>query len=177
MRVGPLPTSRERVGPHDPRASPRLQCSSSRQGPRAMPCTLCRSDERGPRVPRCWTLAALAWVVAGLASTTFGQRRSLRESDNTEHGSVRVDPLALVSANAAAPRWMPTFGGLPGTDKRVSALTVFDDGGGPELYAGGAFTVAGGVPASRVAAWDGARWAALASGMDGDVLALAVFDD
>jgi hypothetical protein len=35
----------------------------------------------------------------------------------------------------------------------VFALTVFDDGTGPALYAGGTFNSAGGVPASRIAAW------------------------
>jgi hypothetical protein len=35
----------------------------------------------------------------------------------------------------------------------VYALTVFDDGTGPALYAGGEFTTAGGTPASYIAAW------------------------
>ena len=64
-----------------------------------------------------------------------------------------------------------------GFDQRVWATCVFDDGGGPALYAGGDFTVAGGVPASRIARWDGASWSALGGGTDDMVLALAVFDD
>jgi hypothetical protein len=68
--------------------------------------------------------------------------------------------------------------GFPG----VEALAVFDDGsgGGPALYAGGAFTGAGGAAASHIARWDGASWSAVGSGVDGtndDVQALAVFDD
>jgi hypothetical protein len=59
----------------------------------------------------------------------------------------------------------------------VLALTAFDDGGGPALYAGGSFTTAGGLAASRIAKWDGSSWAALGSGMNGDVEALAAFDD
>jgi hypothetical protein len=35
----------------------------------------------------------------------------------------------------------------------VNALTVFDDGSGPALVAGGQFTTAGGVPANRIAQW------------------------
>ena len=65
-----------------------------------------------------------------------------------------------------------------GTERRsVYALTVFDDGGGPALYAGGDFTTAGGVAANRIAKWDGSSWAALGSGMSDNVHALTVFDD
>jgi hypothetical protein len=57
----------------------------------------------------------------------------------------------------------------------VKALTPFDDGSGPALYAGGYFTTAGGVPANGIARWDGSSWSALGSGA-GIVYALAVFD-
>jgi hypothetical protein len=40
-----------------------------------------------------------------------------------------------------------------GMDFEVDSLTVFDDGTGPGLYAGGGFHMAGGVPASGIAAW------------------------
>ena len=62
----------------------------------------------------------------------------------------------------------------------VHALTVFDDGGGPALYAGGRFTTAGGVSANRIAKWNGTSWSALGapgSGLRQLVNALAVFDD
>jgi hypothetical protein len=42
------------------------------------------------------------------------------------------------------------------------------------LYAGGDFTVAGGVAASNIARWNGSSWSALGSGVDGTVCALAV---
>src|SRR5262249_37347402 len=58
----------------------------------------------------------------------------------------------------------------------VFAITDFNDGGGPALYAGGAFTGAG-VSASRIARWDGSGWSALNSGTSGAVNVLAVFDD
>jgi hypothetical protein len=60
---------------------------------------------------------------------------------------------------------------------RVSALTVFDDGSGPALYAGRSFTTAGGVSANDVAQWDGTSWSALGTGMNRTVLALTAFDD
>ena len=59
----------------------------------------------------------------------------------------------------------------------VNALRVFDDGSGPALYAGGRFTLAGGVPAAGIARWDGTTWSALGSGTSGTVSALTVFDD
>ena len=72
--------------------------------------------------------------------------------------------------------WAPLGSGVSGTSSSVSALTVFDDGGGPALYAGGRFTSAGGVAANRIAKWDGSSWSALGSGMNGggttDVFAL-----
>jgi len=52
----------------------------------------------------------------------------------------------------------------------VFALAVV----GSDLYAGGQFTTAGGVPANRIAKWDGSSWSALGSGMNSTVLALAV---
>jgi hypothetical protein len=61
-----------------------------------------------------------------------------------------------------------------------AAMTVFDDGTGPALYAGGSFTTAGGVSAPNIAKWNGASWSALGapgSGMNGPVSALSVFDD
>ena len=62
-------------------------------------------------------------------------------------------------------------------NNHVLALTVFDDGSGPALCAGGEFGNAGGVAANFIAKWDGAGWSALGSGMNSAVMALAVFDD
>src|SRR6185295_9449291 len=59
----------------------------------------------------------------------------------------------------------------------VGALTVYDDGGGPALYAGGSFVDVGSVLANNVARWDGASWAVLGSGMNREVYALTVYDD
>ena len=60
---------------------------------------------------------------------------------------------------------------------QVFALEVFDDGGGPALYAGGQFMQAGHVAASGIARWDGSGWSALGSGVVGVIHALEVFDD
>ena len=82
-------------------------------------------------------------------------------------------------------QWSPLAGpqgqGVFGADNSVSALAVFDDGGGPALYIGGSFNEVGGVVASGVARWDGHTWSALpgapTNGNYGKVFALAVFDD
>ena len=72
--------------------------------------------------------------------------------------------------------WSALGTGLNGT---VQALAVYDDsnGGGPELYAAGSFTVAGGLQAKRVAKWNGVSWSPVGAGFDVQVLALTVFDD
>ncbi|HTE05015.1 MAG TPA: hypothetical protein VK824_02385 [Planctomycetota bacterium] len=70
--------------------------------------------------------------------------------------------------------WLPTFGTLA-VGTVINALAVFDDGGGPALYAGGAFISAGGVAANSIAKWNGTLWSALGSGVNGDVSALTVF--
>ncbi len=55
---------------------------------------------------------------------------------------------------------------------RVS--TVIGLGG--EVVAGGVFTIAGGKGASRVAAWDGASWHTLGSGLESEVRAIGTFN-
>jgi hypothetical protein len=64
------------------------------------------------------------------------------------------------------------LGGFTG----VRALAVHDDGSGPAVYVGGAFTSASGIPANYIARWNGS-WASVGTGFDYKVNALAVFDD
>ena len=62
------------------------------------------------------------------------------------------------------------------TDPNVQALTSYNS----MLIAGGLFHGSGGVPLSRVAAWNGTAWSALGAGIDSgagrSVAALAVYD-
>lgn len=58
----------------------------------------------------------------------------------------------------------------------VNTLTVFDDGGGPVLVAGGFFQTAGGVPARNVAQWNGASWSAVGNGASTTVTRLCAAD-
>jgi len=62
-------------------------------------------------------------------------------------------------------------------DSSVRALTVFDEGSGPALYAGGGFTTAGGMLVNNIAKWSGTQWWALSGGMNRRVNALTVFDN
>jgi hypothetical protein len=55
-------------------------------------------------------------------------------------------------------------------ESAVEALLISDD----NLYAGGSFTTAGGVPANGIAKWDGTNWSGLGSGTSGRVHALAL---
>lgn len=74
--------------------------------------------------------------------------------------------------------WSSVGGGLAGgLPDSVLALTVWDAGGGPDLYAGGLFPTVGGVSANNIASWDGASWSQLGSGVGGPVQDMAVFDD
>ena len=72
--------------------------------------------------------------------------------------------------------WTTLGPGLRG-GPRVDALMVYDDGSGPALLAGGLFGLAGDLPVTNIARWNGSSWAALGSGVSSGVNALAVYDD
>ena len=91
--------------------------------------------------------------------------------DFTAAGGVAAKNIAKWDGSS----WTPLGGGIT-AGSLVLALTVYDDGGGPGLYAGGSFTSAGGVPASNIAKWDGAAWTALGGGRSLGVSALTVYD-
>jgi hypothetical protein len=77
--------------------------------------------------------------------------------------------------------WSAVGGGVgPSSEPGILTMAVFDDGTGPALYAGGYFTQIGGIPAARIAKWNGSTWSAVGSGIGSGndvVAALAVFDD
>ena len=74
--------------------------------------------------------------------------------------------------------WSPLGIGLSGPSVQANAMAVFDDGGGPELYVGGDFDSAGGVPSTQsIASWDGSTWSAVGGGTDRIVYALETHDD
>ena len=78
--------------------------------------------------------------------------------------------VSVADANASYPvRIDPTFSDADwsalgsGMNQVVAALAV----SGTNLYAGGYFTMAGGVSANCIAKWDGSAWSALGSGISG----------
>jgi hypothetical protein len=129
------------------------------------------------RVP----LAAESVQITAVGSGTE-QVVSARIELSKPPGSARVDPLRFAPGGQCSSVWSPTFGGdPPGTEGPAYSLAVFDDGGGPALYAGGIFEIAQGQFVNGIAKWDGSRWSALGTGFRRDdipdVRALAVYDD
>jgi hypothetical protein len=103
-------------------------------------------------------------------------------------GSFSIAGEAFASNIAAwdGEQWNSLGDGIPGSNTSIRALAVFDEGGaegpdaagaGPALYAGGFFNTANGAPANYIARWDGATWTPVGGGLNGQVFALAVFDD
>ena len=89
--------------------------------------------------------------------------------------------IVVADAEAVYPlRIDPTFSdadwdgmnAMLATNEFVFAFAVDEYSG--QVYAGGSFTSIGGVPANRVARWDGNGWTNLGSGLNGDVNALAL---
>ena len=60
-------------------------------------------------------------------------------------------------AGAQCHAWDPNFTAASNANLGVFSLVAFGDGSGSALYAGGAFTSIGGVPATGIARWDGSR--------------------
>ena len=73
-------------------------------------------------------------------------------------------------ASGGDEHWDPQFG-TNGLNDAGFAIEVSSSG---DVYVGGRFTMAGGVPASRIARWDGTTWHALGSGVNDDVVAIGV---
>src|SRR5437868_364302 len=83
--------------------------------------------------------------------------------------------LAAGSAFAPCPsQWLAVHPPVAGPNGEVDALAIYNG----KLIVAGAFTNAGPplpLPASHIAAWDGATWTRLGPGLNDTVLALAVY--
>jgi hypothetical protein len=120
-----------------------------------------------------------AWLhVSPTSGTTPGSLAMTVDRNNT--GDTRFGEIEVSAAGAyRSPqmltvtqppiRWLPLGTGM---DDSVLALAVYNG----KLIAGGKFTLAGGVPANHIAAWDGDSWSTLETGTSGVVLALTVYD-
>ncbi|MCS6940135.1 MAG: hypothetical protein NZM94_12720, partial [Roseiflexus sp.] len=91
------------------------------------------------------------------------------------HGwQVTLDPERgpVFAPQSADPQWR-NLGDAPAPAISSSVLAIAVSGN--NVYIGGYFTDAGGVPeADYIARWDGARWHALGSGLNGSVTAIAI---
>src|ERR1043166_2510404 len=78
-----------------------------------------------------------------------------------------------LSANSysSAQQWNAVGSGFNGA---VYCAAVYNN----QLYVGGSFTVAGGIPANHIARWDGTKWDSVSSGTTGTVIyTLAVYNN
>jgi len=116
-------------------------------------------------------------VTAALTLGAVNHVGSVRVTDIVRGGVTDAGVVTLTDGAVCEPSWLPSFGGRPGVNDAVHAMAVYDDGDGPSLIVGGAFTTAGGVQVNHIAAWDGRTWSALAEGLNGPARALAVYDD
>jgi len=94
------------------------------------------------------------WALAVIGTDLYVGGNFTTAGGNTANHIAKWNGSAwspLVSANTS----------VNGINGIVTALTVI----GTDLYAGGWFTTAGGVPALNVAKWDGSNWTALGSGI------------
>jgi hypothetical protein len=125
------------------------------------------------------TSAAIVWSLC--APVSAGE---CNPGDFDDDGDVDLIDFAAFQLAFTGPACVHFWSPLPlgsGTDDVVDVLTTYDDGTGPALYAGGKFTLAGGVTANRVAKWDGTEWSPLegpaGNGMNNRVNALTTYDD
>jgi hypothetical protein len=135
------------------------------------------------------------WSALGAGVSTSGSTSSVQSlavfddgsgpalyagGDFAQAGGVNVHNIAKWNGTS----WSGLADGLTDTyitsKVYVHALTVFDDGHGAALYAGGSFLTASGKSVDCVARWNGTTWSPLAptgDGISGAVQALAAFDD
>lgn len=78
--------------------------------------------------------------------------------------------------------WWPLEVSGFGLNGAILSLAIFDDGSGSALFAGGFFTLAGGITVNGIAKWDGETWSPLTGPLGpgverASVYSLAVFDD
>lgn len=104
----------------------------------------------------CAALLLVLFVPAG----AFAQTPSLPPPTATEPG---------LAAQAGVSSWRDAFG--EGIDGLVQAIAV----DGENVYVGGSFSSADGLPASNIAVWNGSHWSALGAGVNGPVHSIAVF--
>ncbi len=126
------------------------------------------------------------WSAVGSGGVSNGEVRALASYDDGS-GAVLVAGGTFTSIDGVpasriarwdGSSWAELGGGVVASSGAtyVSDLAVFDHGAGPQLYAGGWFTSAGGVAVASIARWNGTVWQPLGAGVLGAPSALAVYD-
>jgi hypothetical protein len=87
----------------------------------------------------------------------------------TSAGGIATNNIARWNGSA----WSPLGSGTSGGEPFSYIHNLVLDGSG-NIYAGGEFTEAGGIAASRIAKWNGSAWSPIGNETDGAILALAV---
>ncbi|MFN0135132.1 MAG: hypothetical protein ACKVS9_03345 [Phycisphaerae bacterium] len=108
--------------------------------------------------------------ISALSPGTIGGSNALYAGGTftTLHG-VAANRIAQWDGNA----WFPLGSGVNGD---VTALAHYSESGGSsQLIVGGGFTEAGGVPANRIARWDGTNWLAMDQGFSSPVRTIRVW--
>jgi hypothetical protein len=93
-------------------------------------------------------------TVEALFSYQNGSERSLYAGASYPQGKGTSDGTRIARWDGSS--WSTLGEGIAGplgSYPFVSAITAFDDGSGPAIYAGGSFTKAGGRPAQSIARW------------------------
>jgi len=115
-----------------------------------------------------WVASTNTW--SALGSGTDGTIGALLFSGDTLYvgggfihaGGIEVNGIASYNVNSGT--WSNLGSGMASTNLGVSVAALATDGSG-NIYAGGRFDSAGGIPAVNIARWNGSSWSAMGSGL------------
>lgn len=137
------------------------------------------SDARQPCVPRISDEFADGWISGRIHALLVHQTPSgpeLFAGGNSINSPLDSEFTSIVRWDGH--RWTPILTDVDYVSSQsfTYALTMFDDGTGPALYAG-RYALVGNAFGGVVVRWDGASWSQVGGVFDNSVLALKVFDD
>lgn len=125
-------------------------------------------------------MAMTVWDQGAGPVLYFGGRFGTFDPDPVDPNNPLVTCANIMGFDGTT--WFPLDTGLTRSTSiisQVQALTVFDDGSGERLYAGGRFDRGSGNVTSAVAKWDGASWQPVGDGfpMPNEVRDFLIWDD
>ncbi len=125
-------------------------------------------------------MAMTVWDQGSGPVLYFGGRFASFDPDPVDPNNPLVTCANIMGFDGTS--WFPLDTGLTRSTSiisQVQALTVFDDGSGERLYAGGRFDRGSGNVTSAVAKWDGVSWRPVGDGfpMPNEVRDFEIWDD